>query len=211
MPVYRIGDKNILFIHVPKTAGMAIGAHLGSFGPAVFEQRIRIRGGTFGPRHQPASVLNTVYFREMIDYAFMVVRHPVARLVSEYRYQRRSGIIQLSRLRMFGFDSWLRYAMYRFHQDPDWRVGHFRPQVVYKCFDCDTFRYEDGLDQVLHRISDVSGVVLPDAPRQTNVSVHRQVRISQSSLRLIAKHYAADFEQFGYSVEIPHLLGVSAH
>lgn len=123
MPLYRIGTKNVLFIHIPKTAGMAVDAHLGAHGKAIFAERIKVRDGVFGPRHQPAKVLEQVYFPDMIDYAFTVVRHPVARMVSEYRYQRRNGLIQLSRLRMFGFDTWLRYALYRLRDDPDWRVG----------------------------------------------------------------------------------------
>ena len=208
MPVYRIGGKNVLFIHVPKTAGMAIGAHLGNCGPAVFEDRIFLKSGTFGPRHQPAAVLKTVYFPEMIDYAFMVVRHPVTRLVSEYRYQRRSGNIQLSRLRMFGFDIWLRNAFFRLKSDPDYRGGHFRPQVQYECFDCEVFRHEDGLDKVSQRISALTGTVIPDSPAKTNVSRHRSVSISQASFKLIADYYAADFERFGYSTEVPSLLGV---
>jgi len=208
MPVYRIGTSNVLFIHVPKTAGMAIGSHLGGFGKAVFEERIAFRGGVFGPRHQPATVLQKVYLPEMIDYAFVVVRHPVARLVSEYRYQRRSGAIQLSRLRMFGFEAWLRYALHRARTNPDWRVGHFRPQVKYECFNCEVFRYEEGLGRVIRRISEVTGVDLPDTLPSTNVSLQRPVRISQASLQLIAVHYGADFERFGYAVEVPVLPGV---
>ena len=209
MPVYRIGGKNVLFIHVPKTAGMAIGAHLGNCGPAVFEDRIVLRGATFGPRHQPAAVLKTVYFPEMIDHAFMVVRHPVTRLVSEYRYQRRSGNIQLSRLRMFGFDIWLRHALFRLKSDPNYRGGHFRPQVDYECFDCKVFHHEDGLDKVSRWISALTGTTIPDSPPKTNVSRHRPVSISQTSFKLIADYYAADFERFGYSVEIPNLPDVS--
>jgi len=187
---------------------MAIGSHLGGFGKAVFEERIAFRGGVFGPRHQPATVLQKVYLPEMIDYAFVVVRHPVARLVSEYRYQRRSGAIQLSRLRMFGFEAWLRYALHRARTNPDWRVGHFRPQVKYECFNCEVFRYEEGLGRVIRRISEVTGVDLPDTLPSTNVSLQRPVRISQASLQLIAVHYGADFERFGYAVEVPVLPGV---
>lgn len=209
MPVYRIGSKTILFIHVPKTAGMAMGAHLGQAGRAAFEERITFRGGAFGPRHQPAAVLEKIFLPEMIDYAFMVVRHPVARLVSEYRYQRRHGWIQLSRLRMFGFDAWLRYAFFRLRSDPDWRVGHFRPQVKYECFGCEVFRYEDGLGQVSRRISDLTGAAITESPPPTNVSIPRPVRISQASLDLIADYYAADFARFGYPVEVPTLRGVT--
>lgn len=209
MPVYRIGSTKVLFIHVPKTAGMAIGNHLGESGPAVFEERIKIRGGVFGPRHQPAAVLEKVFLPEMIDYAFMVVRHPVARLVSEYRYQRRSGLIQLSRLRVFGFDTWLRYALHRLRRDPDWRVGHFRPQVDYECFGCEVFRYEDGLDKVMRRIAEVSGSALPEVTPPRNVSIQRSVRISKASLNRIAEFYGADFNRFGYAVEVPALRGVS--
>ena len=208
MPVYRIGSKTVLFIHVPKTAGMALGAHLGLAGRAAFEDRIVFRGGTFGPRHQPANVLEKVFLPEMIDYAFMVVRHPVARLVSEYRYQRRHGLIQLSRLRVFGFDAWLRYALFRLRTHPDWRVGHFRPQVAYECFNCEVFRYEDGLELVSKRISSITGILLPESPRQTNVSKPRPVRISERSMMLIARHYASDFERFGYSLEVPAISGL---
>lgn len=209
MPVYRIGGKNVLFIHIPKTAGMAMGAHLGSCGPAVFEEKIPHGSGSFGARHQPATVLKTVYFPEMIDYAFTVVRHPVTRLVSEYRYQRRSGNIQLSRYRMFGFDIWLSHALYRLRSNPNYRSGHFRPQVDYECFDCEVFHHEDGLDKVSKRISAITGTTIPDSPPKTNVSPHRPVTISQTSFKLIADYYAADFERFGYSVEIPNLPDVS--
>lgn len=208
MPVYRLGTTNVLFIHIPKTAGMAIGEHLGKAGPSVFEERIRFRGGTFGPRHQPAAVLEKVFFPEMIDYAFMVVRHPVARLVSEYRYQRRTGLIQLSRLRLLGFDAWLAYALHRLRADPDYRVGHFRPQTAYECFGCEVFRYEDGLDKVMHRLSQVTGVGLSATTPPRNVSVQREVRISSGSLDLIGRTYAGDFDRFGYAVEVPKLKGV---
>jgi hypothetical protein len=209
VPVYLIGSTKVLFIHVPKTAGMAIGEHLGKAGPAVFEERIKVRGGAFGPRHQPAVVLEKVFLPQMIDYAFMVVRHPVARLISEYRYQRRSGIVQLSRFRMFGFDIWLRYALHRLKSDPDWRVGHFRPQVDYECFGCKVFRYEDGLDKVMLDVSRTTGVEIPYETAPKNVSIYRPVRVSQSSLDLIAKTYAADFTRFGYTVEVPKIKGVT--
>ena len=209
MPVYRIGQKNVLFIHVPKTAGMALDAHLSSHGKVVFNTRIKVRGGVFGPRHQPAAVLQTIYLPEMIDYAFMVVRHPVARLISEYRYQRQKAGLHLSRLRFLGFDTWLRYSLWRYRTNPDWRVGHFRPQVGYECFDCDVFRYEDGLDKVRQGVERATGIAIPDDTPRQNVSPHRAVRVSRASLDLIAKFYAPDFSRYDYAIEVPKITGVT--
>jgi hypothetical protein len=138
-----------------------------------------------------------------------VTRHPVARLVSEYRYQRRHGGLQLARMRLFGFDLWLRHAMFRLRSNPRWRNLHFLPQVDYPCFGAETFRYEDGLSRVIRRLSEVTGVTMPDTPAATNQSVPRPVHVSQSSLDLIAQYYAADFERFDYRVEVPALPGVT--
>ena len=55
----------------------------------------------------------------------------------------------------------------------------------------------------------MTGVHLPDAVLPKNVSVQRPVRISRQSLELIAKTYAADFERFGYAVEVPQIKGVT--
>jgi hypothetical protein len=207
MPVYRIGSKNVLFIHIPKTAGMAIDAQLAQHGRVVFEKRLG--KSTFNPRHLPATMLEDVFLPEMIDYAFMVVRHPVARLISEYRYQRRHRGFHLSRLRMFGFDIWLRHALWRAGVNTEWRDGHFRPQVEYECFDCEVFRFEDGLERVMQGISRTTGVDIPVLTPPRNVSTYRPVTVSAQSLELIARFYAPDFARFGYAVEIPSIKGVS--
>jgi hypothetical protein len=207
VPVYRIGTKNILFLHVPKTAGMAVDAHLAALGPAVFNTRFKTRNGVFGPRHQPASVLEKVYFPEMIDYAFMIVRHPVARMVSAYRYNLRKGGLQVSRL--FGFDIWLRLALWRTARNPNWNSGHLLPQVVFEGFSCEVFRYEDGLDKAMQAVARVTGVDIPARTPPTNVSAPRPVQVSQASLDRIARAYAADFERFGYATEPPVLKGVT--
>ncbi len=208
MPIYRIGTTKVLFIHIPKTAGMAVGEHLGAAGTAVFDTRIKLRHGEFGPRHQPAEVLTRFFLPEMIDYAFMVVRHPVARLVSEYRYQRRGPGPHLSRLRFMGFDIWLRHALWRVARDPTWRGGHFRKQVEFECFGAEAFRYEDGLDAVMRRLTEVTGVEVPHTTAPRNVSPPRPVSVSAESLARIAAFYGPDFERFGYSVEVPKMKGV---
>lgn len=207
MPVYRIGSKNVLFIHIPKTAGMAVDAHLAGHGPVVFNERFRTRRDVFGPRHQPAAVLEKVYFPEMIDYAFTVVRHPVARMVSAYRFNLRKGGLQASR--MFGFDTWLRLALWRTARNPNWNSGHLRAQVIYECFNCEVFRYEDGLDKAMQAIARATGVEIPYQTPPLNVSVQREVRVSQASLDRIARTYAADFERFGYADRAPALKGVT--
>jgi hypothetical protein len=209
LPLYRIGTRTVLFIHIPKTAGMAVNAHLGVLWPAAFDTPIPLDGQVFAPRHQPARVLQRIYFPEMIDYAFMVVRHPVARLISEYRYQRRHPGMHLSRLRAFGFDIWLRHALWRAERNPDWRGGHFRPQVDFACFDCEVFRLENGLEQVMQGLGRATGVEIPFATAPKNVSAPRPVSLSQASLDLIARRYAADFERFGYAVEVPPIKGVT--
>ncbi|CAN1506678.1 Sulfotransferase [Paracoccaceae bacterium] len=209
MPIYRIGSTKVLFIHIPKTAGMALDAHLSAQGTAIFSERITTPAGMFGPRHQPASVLTQIFLPEMIDYAFTVVRHPVARLVSEYRYQRRGSGLHLSRFRFLGFDAWLNYSLGRIARNPLWRVGHFRPQSDYPCFDSEVFKYEDGLEAVMQGVSRATGVEVPFHTPERNVSTHRAVRISQASLDRIARAYAADFDRFGYTIQPPPLRGVT--
>lgn len=210
MPIYRIGSTKVLFIHIPKTAGMALDAHLKAHSTAaIFSDRLVMPKGVFGPRHQPARVLTKVFLPEMIDYAFTVVRHPVARLVSEYRYQRRGSAFQLSRFRFMGFDTWLRYSMWRIRSHPNWRGGHFRPQTDYLCFDAQVFRYEDGLEAVMQGVSRATGVEIPFHTPERNVSAPREVRMSKASLDLILQSYAADIDRFGYAADLPKIKGVT--
>jgi hypothetical protein len=54
-----------------------------------------------------------------------------------------------------------------------------------------------------------AGVGIPFHTAPRNISPHRDVRVSQSSLDLIAQTYAADFERFGYKVEVPQIKGVT--
>lgn len=198
----------MLFIHIPKTAGMAIDEHLSAHGTALFKLPVITPIGKFRPRHQPAAVLEQVYLPETIDYAFTVVRHPIARLVSEYRYQRRVHRLQLSRFRFLGFDVWLHYSLWRTTTEPHYRDGHFRPQVHFPCFDSEVFRYEDGLAAVMNGVSRATGVPLPPHTPDRNVSPYRTVSISKASLNRIAQFYAADFERFGYSTDVPAIPGV---
>ena len=68
---------------------------------------------------------------------------------------------------------------------------------------------EDGLGQVSRRISNLTGAAITETPPPTNVSIPRAVRISQTSLDLIAEYYADDFARFGYAVEVPPLRGIT--
>ena len=204
MPLFEINGRRILFIHVPKNAGTSITSLMSQYSEARLDGKLRIYGKTFRPRHLHGELLEQMIHPGMIDYAFMVVRHPLARLISEYQYQRRPGTSGLRWQRLTGFEAWLDYSLWRSSLDPGYWENHFRPQSsfeCFECFDCEVFRLEDGLDAMSHRLSEVTGQPIGTAP--TLNSHPRSHPVLGRSIRAkISRRYGPDLYRYGYEVQL---------
>jgi hypothetical protein len=100
------------------------------------------------------------------DAVFTVVRDPVARMVSEYRYQRSGRLTgPFGRpVRGLGFSAWLRLMFAMADRNPYTHDNHFRPQVEFMPPDGVTvFRLEDGLAPVLGWLAEIAGEPAPEA------------------------------------------------
>lgn len=198
MPIFRINDRHVLFIHVPKNGGTSVTAMLESVGEKLFDERIDLGRVGFRPRHLHGEILNRIFLPTMIDHAFLVVRNPVARMVSEYRYQSRRGGLRWQRL--LHFDAWLSVSLSMAGRRPEYRENHFRPQVEYLCFGAEVHRMEDGLARIPARLSAVTCLAeMPEIPARNVTRKDRSVRMSKRSLSRILDRYAEDFERFGYT------------
>jgi len=130
-----------------------------------------------------------------ISYAFMVVRHPVARLVSEYKWRKQHfGLTD-------GFSSWVENAIRKFKGHRFATDNHLRPMVEYRLPDCEVFKLEDGLDRVWSRLLEVfPTVIIAPNPRRKMASPPDDIfdPPAEEILALIRDTYAADFAAFGY-------------
>lgn len=198
MPVFEINRRRILFIHIPKNAGTSVSEYLGRHSPKRFDMPMQVYGRRLRPRHLHGAALEQIFFAGMFDYAFMVVRHPLSRILSEYSYQRKQAGFHWQNF--VGFDRWLDYSLWRRARDPWFRENHFRPQAEFECFDCQTFRIEDGLDRIISRLSEVTGTRLDGGFKRDNVSAKTQVAPSERSLVRIVETYRGDFERYGYGM-----------
>lgn len=196
MPVYTIAGRRILFVHVPKTGGMAISAALQQAGDMRFDGTVGQGRHRFRPRHAAADTITSLYDPDWFDYVFLVVRDPVTRAASEYRYQRRKSGLHLAR--PTGFDTWLARALSRSAKDPSYRDNHFRPQTDFLLPRAQLFRYEEGLSAPLAALSALTGLDLTAHLALRNPSPEPPFTPSDRSLDRLATAYRRDFETFGY-------------
>ena len=192
----------VLFVHVPKCAGTSVTSLLGGLGEVRFDDRVRLGRHWIHPRHLTATSLEKIFVKEMFDYSFMMVRNPVERLLSEFRYQSRKAF---PRWQLFlGFDRWLAWSLKRAARHPGYRQNHFRRQVEFRAFECDVFRIEDGLAPLVQKLNAEIDAKLPEEPEHLNPSPRRDLRMSLQSLDLILTTYADDFTAFGYPEDPDH-------
>jgi hypothetical protein len=198
MPLCHLKGQTLFFAHVPKAGGSSVEDYLiRRFGP------LSIREGKPGaPRQrdviQSLSHLTAADLRGLLppDLAgsFAVVRDPVERLASEYRFQ--SGRSRASRL---GFSSWLRVMFRAAALDPRIYENHIRPQTDLVPEGAEIFHLEDGFGPMVAWLDRVTGSAAPEIEVGHFLKRRRQpVALLRQDVARIAEFYAADYDRFGY-------------
>ncbi|MBN9668726.1 sulfotransferase family 2 domain-containing protein [Roseibium aggregatum] len=216
MPLFKINQKTILFIHIPKTGGTSVEEAFQAAGPkALFSDR-RPVGLRCTPQHFHGDLLSAVMQREFVDYSFAVVRHPVDRLVSEFFYRckdlkfryyagfrrRKVRISEASPAELTrAFSGWLDRILADYSTNPFILDNHIRPQAEFTSqFDPVVFRFEDGLQSALDTIGAKIGHAFGPVPH-ANASNRPRFPIAQADLLKLKTFYASDFETFGYALD----------
>lgn len=213
MPIVRIDTQWLYFAHVPKCAGSAVEDYLvARFGPVGFLNRrfrkspVRQRWSKSSPQHIDADTLAQIFPADFFDLQFAVVRHPVDRLTSVFRFQRD---IERSFPKKTTFAGWLDDLPERMVHNPYYLDNHVRPMSDMVPDAAEVFQLENGLDQVIAWLDTVAGN--GDGPRAVKRSNSYKQRLEQfkrkagpvpritaRARKKIAALYAADFERFGY-------------
>lgn len=204
---YRKGEleRTFLFIHVPKTGGTAIETYFrgiglaGFFDPATYmpvRPYLKVP-----PAHYDYGVLNRLCNLDSL-YSFAVVRHPVQRMVSEYKWalEKSSGAASLAGK---SFADYIRIMLENYKRDENIAAGHFKPQIRFVGDKVSKiFKYEAGLENIIsHVLKDVGlqfegQVKLPVVNNTSN----RKVMPSAEDVAMIRDFYEEDFKAFGYDV-----------
>lgn len=167
------------------------------------------RWSSTSPQHIDWASLMRMFPADFFSSVFTVVRHPVGRALSAYRYLSEvEGVIPEGQ----GFGDWLREETEARKTSPHKSDNHSRPQVDFLpppgTRDCAVFHLEHGLDAVIPYFDQLAGdsggprAMSHDRPGIVRGAAQPRkqeaVTLSQDDIDLVAQVYAEDFAQLGY-------------
>lgn len=186
----KIGDRPLIFVHIPKTAGSSIARALNLSAPSP----------AFGiEKHYPAKEICRICGHDIWNEAFRFtcVRNPWARLFSHYNYRTNRGVTS-QKGRNWDFNAWGKAVL------GQRKLRNFRPQVEwidvepgYEEIDR-IIRFEN-LEEEMKAIGNLLGqrIELPHLLKSGSVSNYTE--IYDGELRDMVSHiFAGDIERFGY-------------
>jgi len=204
MPLFRINNSVILFVHVPKTGGSSIEVHLSKFGRAALITNNDHVWPRCNAQHMDAESYARIIPKDFYDYGFMIVRNPFDRMVSEYRMRHRDHVAAGRRIK--DFPEWVEGMLRRYQRDHYLLDNHIRPQADFFSPGLEVFRLEDGLSKALERIGAAVGANLAGDVPSEKVSDPIGFKVSAQCAALIRSFYRTDFKQFGYDDDPRYLL-----
>lgn len=200
MPLYRYKAKMALFVHIPKTGGSTVEEVLkdaGAHQALKYHKRLGYSNST--PQHMQWDVLRHWIPKDFYSFAFAMVRHPVARIVSEYHWRTR-----ISKRTLPAFDPWVNKHFDLFVEQPYILDNHIRPQAEFVGPPVRIFRLEDGLEPPIRAAFEhlQLGGGTP-AIHHARKSEAETLEVTPATLARIKTFYAGDYETFGYDLEAP--------
>ena len=201
MPLAHWNGKTIGFAHVPKAGGTSIEDYLlRRFGPLSISDVNKRTGIKHTGLIVPATHLSKTDLAELLPhdltYGFAVVRDPLNRLMSEYRYQSK-----VSRMSRLGFSTWVRVMLRAATIEPRLYENHIRPQSDLVPDSFEAFRLEDGFDKLISKLDDIAGCEALDFDVQhLNMRKSEKIHASRQDIALVKDFYQEDYLRFGYVI-----------
>lgn len=187
--------ERVIFIHVPKAAGVSVSNS--------------VYGKPLG--HFYASMINQMFPKLFENcFTFGVVRHPVARLYSAYRFAISGGTSEMSIANadiykttdFKTFDSFVNNWL--IYKDVRTLDGVFRPQYLYLCENdeiiVDRWYKLENIDMMVDEISSYLNRSVYLKHQNKSVST-TPLMVSSKTLGIIYQIYKKDFQIFGYELE----------
>lgn len=211
MPIARINGKILHFVHIPKTGGSTITSYLRSIGQVALYSRERIDCLRSTPQHMDIRTSKTLLPQGFVDARFAILRNPVARMHSEFRYRYTrlarngegacrkdpNGAVQVELdwgESFFGtFDEWVGLVIDKYNQEACACDNHIRPQSDFIDEDVRVFLFEDGLESVIDWINKFTETSTSPFIPDTNASVEIPISMSSKTKRIIREFYADDY------------------
>lgn len=205
MPFIRYRDRNILFVHIPRTGGTTIEHWLRKLGPLGLFSHSLPGFSRVTPQHLRINDVEELLGEGFFDYAFAVVRNPFERIASEYRLRcalAQDGVWKGAPR----FSTWLENALEALRKNPFHLDNHLRPQWEFISERVRVFRYEDGLDTVVAKVAADIGATAPLTALTRNLStqdVAAKADFGVTETERVLAAYGPDFRRFGYPIEPP--------
>lgn len=207
MPVFtNKAETKVLYVHVPRTGGTYIETlfKANGFDMALWSTRPKKFGMVCAPQYFHRALYLPLVDLDAFALRFMTVRHPLDRLLSQYRHAHRR--------RAIGLLDWLDMVDHDLPKNPYLIDNHLRPQHEFIDDSLQVFRQEDRFDSAWARlISDEHGLGFGrfEVPIMRETGKSQRPLTAQETDRLLAvadRFYAADYERFGYQREEAALL-----
>lgn len=225
MPILTKFDKNILFIHIPKTAGTYItqmfinnGYNVSLTNAGIFKDLVITNDSPVSdwcsPQHYRGESLVKYNNKKAFDKIFTIVREPLARLISEYNFRRNDpqyhdtsfpGVNHVNDTDdniSETFHRWVELIFDVYRDDNNILDNHVRPQHEFLTDDTHILKLESGTVDIYKKIKlfiqDQNFTYLKGRVFRTPTNYILPENVDSRTISLVKRFYKDDYSRLGY-------------